>query len=196
MLGSRAPEPARSSAATRRASASRTRTSSVNPHRATLRPLEPLFPGQKFFLLPETTTLRPLDGDIPLDAPFRGKHIRGAADIEEEGTSTEMSPSRSRSWSDEDRRPGDGAAPTLSSASPTSGHRRAPMAARLTPASPQPATRAPRRPPILPGGGLQVLTPAPSPPPRRAAPATAFRSAATDGPPPQHFPPSSEITLL
>jgi hypothetical protein len=78
-----------------------------NPHRATLRPLEPLFPGQKFFLLPETT-VRKLQRDIPLDAPFRGKHIRGAANIEEdeeEGASTEMSPSRSRSWSDEDRRP-------------------------------------------------------------------------------------------
>jgi hypothetical protein len=75
-----------------------------NPHRATLRPLEPLFPGQKFFLLPETT-VRKLQRDIPLDVRFRGKHIRGAADIEEEGTSAETSPSRSRSWSEEDRKP-------------------------------------------------------------------------------------------
>jgi hypothetical protein len=75
-----------------------------NPHRATLRPLEPLFPGQKFFLLPETT-VRKLQRDIPLDVPFRGKHIRGSADIEEEGTSSETSPSRSRSCSEEDRKP-------------------------------------------------------------------------------------------
>ncbi|KAM0928514.1 hypothetical protein ACQ4PT_002523 [Festuca glaucescens] len=54
-----------------------------NPHRATLRPLEPLFPGQKFFLLPETT-VRKLQRDIPLDVPFPDKHIRGETDQEEE----------------------------------------------------------------------------------------------------------------
>ena len=81
-----------------------------NPHRATLRPLEPLFPGQKFFLLPETT-VRKLQRDIPLDAPFpdKHKHIRGAPDEEgeeeEDETSTETSPSRSRSWSEEEWKP-------------------------------------------------------------------------------------------
>ncbi|CAM0878029.1 unnamed protein product [Alopecurus aequalis] len=85
-----------------------------NPHRATLRPLEPLFPGQKFFLLPETT-VRKLQRDIPLDSPFADKRIHGGAadgEIEEEDeeTSTDTSPSRSRSWSEEHRKPV-GAAP-------------------------------------------------------------------------------------
>jgi hypothetical protein len=62
-----------------------------NPHRATLRPLEPLFPGQKFFLLPETT-VRKLQRDIPLDVPFPDKHIRGATEQEGEAeeTTTDM----------------------------------------------------------------------------------------------------------
>uniref|UniRef100_A0ACD5X9Y9 Uncharacterized protein n=1 Tax=Avena sativa TaxID=4498 RepID=A0ACD5X9Y9_AVESA len=82
-----------------------------NPHRATLRPLEPLFPGQKFFLLPETT-VRKLQRNIPLDVrpvPFpQAVGDDGEEGEEEETSSTELS----RSSSEEDRKPtAAGAAP-------------------------------------------------------------------------------------
>lgn len=85
-----------------------------NPHRATLRPLEPLFPGQKFFLL-SGTTVRKLQRDIPLDVRSPAavplpQAVGDDGEEDEEETSTEVSPSRSRAWSEEERKPA-GAAP-------------------------------------------------------------------------------------
>ncbi|ONM11540.1 uncharacterized protein [Zea mays] len=65
-----------------------------NPHGAVVRPLEPLFPGQKFLLLPETTVVR-LKQRIPESS------IGAFADEEEYGDEDETSSSSSSSEADE-----------------------------------------------------------------------------------------------
>ncbi|XP_048572877.1 uncharacterized protein LOC125553139 [Triticum urartu] len=77
-----------------------------NPHGATVRPLEPLFPGQKVLLLPETTVRR-LQRDIPEgsvganpDHDDREDEDAAASSTDDADTDADMS---SSSWSGEER---------------------------------------------------------------------------------------------
>ncbi|XP_044400311.1 uncharacterized protein [Triticum aestivum] len=72
-----------------------------NPHGATVRPLEPLFPGQKVLLLPETTVRR-LQRDIPEGSVGANPDHDDGRDDEEAEASTDEDMSSS-SWSAEER---------------------------------------------------------------------------------------------
>ncbi|XP_037444484.1 uncharacterized protein LOC119312819 [Triticum dicoccoides] len=76
-----------------------------NPHGATVRPLEPLFPGQKVLLLPETTVRR-LQRDIPEGSVGANPDHDGRED-EDAASSTDDTDAdadmSSSSWSGEER---------------------------------------------------------------------------------------------
>ncbi|XP_044945929.1 uncharacterized protein LOC123395066 [Hordeum vulgare subsp. vulgare] len=74
-----------------------------NPHGATVRPLEPLFPGQKVLLLPETT-VRKLQRDIPEGSVGANPdHDDGRDEEEAAASSSDDADMSSSSWSGEER---------------------------------------------------------------------------------------------
>ncbi|TVU44120.1 hypothetical protein EJB05_03553, partial [Eragrostis curvula] len=81
-----------------------------NPHGAVVRPLEPLFPGQKFLLLPETTVIR-LKQKIPessIDAFADDDEVTASTDAEESDKDYSSGATASSSEEEWDTAAGDG----------------------------------------------------------------------------------------